>query len=249
MGWVIGFHSARNILRKSPERVKELHLKLGRATGRSLEIEALAEKHGIVVERCSRQQLENQFGKSHQGIAIRCSDAKIFDERFLISLVKKIGAEGFFLMLDGVTDPRNLGACLRSAECAGVNAVIVPRNNSVGMTPSVEKVASGAAELVPLVMVSNISRTILRMQELGIWVFGTSLDTQKSIYEFDFRGPSMVVLGSEETGMKKSTQDKCDYLGKIPMVGQLNSLNVSVAAGILLFEALRQRVENRVTYG
>ena len=149
-------------------------------------------------------------------------------------------------MLDGVTDPRNLGACLRSAECAGVDAVIVPRNKSVGITPSVEKVASGAAELVPLVMVSNISRTIFRMQELGIWVFGASLDTQKSIYEFDLRGPSMVVLGSEEKGMKKSTRDRCDYVGKIPMVGQLNSLNVSVAAGILLFEALRQRAENRV---
>lgn len=246
MGWIIGFHSASNILSKSPEKVKELHLKTGRVNDRSREMEALAEKHGIVIERSSRQQMEKKFGKSHQGIAIRCVDPEIFDDKFLISLVKKVGKEGFFLMLDGITDPRNLGACMRSAECAGVDAVIIPRNKSVGITPSVIKVASGAAELVPLVMVTNLSRTISLMQELGIWVFGTSLDTQKSIYECDFRGPSLVVLGSEATGMKKSTREKCDYVGRIPMVGQLNSLNVSVAAGILLFEALRQRVENRV---
>ena len=114
------------------------------------------------------------------------------------------------------------------------------------MTPSVEKVASGAADLVPLVMVTNISRTILRMQELGVWIFGASLDTQNSIYECDFCGPSMLVVGSEAKGMKKSTRDKCDYVGNIPMMGELNSLNVSVAAGVILFEALRQRLQKRL---
>ena len=246
MGWVSGFHSVRNILRKSPERVKELHLKIGRANDRFGEIEVLADKHGIIIHRSHHQQMEKRFGKSHQGIAIRCKDVEVFDEKFLMSLIKNVGEKGFFLMLDGVTDPRNLGACLRSAECAGVDAVIVPRNKSVGMTPSVVKVASGAADLVPLVTVTNISRTILRMQELGVWVFGASLDTQNSIYECDFCGPSMLVLGSEAKGMKKSTRDKCDYVGNIPMMGELNSLNVSVAAGVILFEALRQRLQKRL---
>ena len=144
-------------------------------------------------------------------------------------------------MLDGVTDPHNLGACMRSADGAGVHAVIVPKDNSVGLTPVVQKVACGAAETVPLVMVTNLTRTLEKLQQLGVWVTGTAGEAEQFIYDVDFTGPVALVMGAEGKGIRQLTRKQCDYLAKLPMAGEVSSLNVSVATGICLFEIVRQR--------
>jgi 23S rRNA (guanosine2251-2'-O)-methyltransferase len=144
-------------------------------------------------------------------------------------------------MLDGVTDPHNLGACLRSADGAGVHAVIVPKDNSVGLTPVVSKVACGAAETIPLVMVTNLTRTLDKLQQKGAWVVGTAGEAEQYIYDLDLIGPMVLVMGAEGAGMRQLTRKQCDFLGKLPMAGEVSSLNVSVATGICLFEVVRQR--------
>ena len=144
-------------------------------------------------------------------------------------------------MLDGVTDPHNLGACLRSADGAGVHAVIVPKDNSVGLTPVVTKVACGAAETMPLVMVTNLTRTLEKLQQQGAWVVGTAGEADQTIFDLDLSGPTVLVMGAEGQGMRQLTRKQCDFLAKLPMVGEVSSLNVSVATGICLFEVVRQR--------
>ena len=147
----------------------------------------------------------------------------------------------FLLILDGITDPHNLGACMRSAEAAGIQAIIVPKDNAVGVTPTVQKVASGAAEIIPLVVVTNLSRTLKQLQERGIWIIGAAGEAEQLIYETDLKGPLAIVMGAEEKGLRRLTRENCDILAKLPMMGLVSSLNVSVATGICLFEALRQR--------
>jgi 23S rRNA (guanosine2251-2'-O)-methyltransferase len=145
------------------------------------------------------------------------------------------------LVLDGVTDPHNLGACLRSAEAAGVNAVIVPKDRAVGMTPTVRRASAGAADRVPFVAATNLSRALRVLKEAGVWLTGLDSDAPASLYAVDFNGPVAIVMGSEGEGMRRLTREACDHLGHIPMRGQVESLNVSVATGVVLFEALRQR--------
>ena len=144
-------------------------------------------------------------------------------------------------MLDGVTDPHNLGACLRSADGAGVHAVIVPKDNSVGLTPVVQKVACGAAESVPLVMVTNLTRTLEKLQQQGAWVVGAAGEAEQLIYDLDLKGALVLVMGAEGKGIRQLTRKQCDYLVKLPMAGEVSSLNVSVATGVCLFEVVRQR--------
>jgi 23S rRNA (guanosine2251-2'-O)-methyltransferase len=146
------------------------------------------------------------------------------------------------LVLDGVTDPHNLGACLRSADAAGVQAVIVPKDRSASLTPVVRKVACGAAETVPLVAVTNLARTLKQLQQRGLWVVGTAGEAQQYIYELDLKIPTVIVMGAEGAGMRRLTRENCDYLARLPMAGGVSSLNVSVAAGVCLFEAVRQRL-------
>ena len=177
----------------------------------------------------------------HQGVIALCKEGQTYDEAYLDKLVEEQGQSGFFLMLDGVTDPHNLGACLRSADGAGVQAVIVPKDNSVGLTPVVSKVASGAAESVPLIVVTNLSRTLKSLQQKGVWAVGTTGEAQQTVYQVDLTGPLVLVMGSEGTGMRKLVGNQCDFLVKLPMAGEVSSLNVSVATGICLFEAVRQR--------
>jgi 23S rRNA (guanosine2251-2'-O)-methyltransferase len=163
------------------------------------------------------------------------------DESLLLKLFEQYGSQIFFLILDGVTDPHNLGACLRSADGAGVHAVIIPKDNAVGLTPVVQKVACGAAESVPLVPVTNLTRTIKKLKSLGIWVVGTTGNAGQTIYETNLSGPITLVMGAEGVGMRNLTTKQCDFLANIPMKGQVESLNVSVAAGICLYEIRRQR--------
>jgi 23S rRNA (guanosine2251-2'-O)-methyltransferase len=170
-----------------------------------------------------------------------CSPGETYDEGFLLKLAEEKGRDAFFLMLDGVTDPHNLGACLRSADGAGVDAVIVPKDNSVGLTPVVTKVACGAAETVPLIMVTNLSRTLEKLQQQGAWVVGTAGEAEQYIYDMDLTGPMVLVMGAEGGGLRQLTRKQCDFLAKLPMAGEVSSLNVSVAAGVCLFEVVRQR--------
>jgi 23S rRNA (guanosine2251-2'-O)-methyltransferase len=166
-------------------------------------------------------------------------------EHALPGLLEQAGGEALVLVLDGVTDPHNLGACLRSAAAAKVTAVIVPKDRAVGLTPVVRRASAGGADRVPLVAVTNLARTLRELKDAGVWITGLAGDTAQSLYELDLKGPVALVLGSEGEGMRRLTRETCDYVAKIPMPGAMESLNVSVAAGVVLFEALRQRSARR----
>ncbi|MDP6197880.1 MAG: 23S rRNA (guanosine(2251)-2'-O)-methyltransferase RlmB [Porticoccaceae bacterium] len=241
MDWIFGIHAVQTMLKTAPSRVRELHVQRGRSDDRLQKIHKLAEQHDVPLQWATIKQLDKRAEGRHQGVMALCSPGETYDESFLIRLAKDKGAEGFFLMLDGVTDPHNLGACLRSADGAGVHGVIVPKDNSVGLTPVVTKVACGAAETVPLIMVTNLSRTLDKLQQQGAWVVGTAGEAEHTIYDLDLTGPLVLVMGAEGTGMRQLTRKQCDFLAKLPMAGEVSSLNVSVATGICLFEVVRQR--------
>lgn len=241
MDWIFGIHAVQSVLKTSPQRVQELRMTRARQDARLQKLVNLAEQHGITVQWSSAQQLEDLVEGRHQGVVALCKQGQTYDEAYLDKLVDEQGQSAFFLMLDGVTDPHNLGACLRSAEGAGVQAVIVPKDNSVGITPVVSKVASGAAETIPLIVVTNLSRTLKNLQQRGVWSVGTTGDAQQTIYQVDLKGPIVMVMGSEGAGMRQLVRKQCDFLAKLPMAGEVSSLNVSVATGICLFEAVRQR--------
>ena len=213
----------------------------GRQDDRLQKIHKLAEQHGVALQWATVKQLDDRAQGRHQGVMALCKPGETYDEAFLLKLAEDRGQEAFFLMLDGVTDPHNLGACLRSADGAGVHAVIVPKDNSVGLTPVVTKVACGAAETVPLVMVTNLTRTLEKLQQQGAWVVGTAGEAEQYIYDLDLKGPIVLVMGAEGVGMRQLTRKQCDFLGKLPMAGEVSSLNVSVATGVCLFEVVRQR--------
>ena len=241
MDWIFGIHAVQSILKSSPQRVKELQVLRGRQDARLQKVLNLAEQHGVAVHWSTAKQLDEKVDGRHQGVIALCKDGETYDEEFLARLVEDQGQNGFFLMLDGVTDPHNLGACLRSADGAGVQGVIVPKDNSVGLTPVVSKVASGAAETIPLITVTNLARTLKKLQQWGVWAVGTTGDAEKTIYEVDLKGPIVLVMGSEGSGMRQLIRSQCDFLARLPMAGEVSSLNVSVATGICLFEAVRQR--------
>ena len=241
MDWIYGIHAVQTMLKSAPQRVKELHVQRGRTDDRLQKIHKLAEQHGVTLQWATVKQLDGKAEGRHQGVMALCSPGQTYDEGFLLDLAKQKGQNTFFLMLDGVTDPHNLGACLRSADGAGVDAVIVPKDNSVGLTPVVSKVACGAAETMPLVMVTNLTRTLEKLQEQGAWVVGTAGEAERYIYDLDLKGPIVLVMGAEGAGMRQLTRKQCDFLGKLPMAGEVSSLNVSVATGVCLFEVVRQR--------
>lgn len=241
MDWIFGIHAVQSILKTSPERVKELRVVRSRQDARLQKLLNLADQHGVAIQWSSAQNLDSLVDGRHQGVAALCKEGETYDENYLAKLVEQHGPQGFFLMLDGVTDPHNLGACLRCAEGAGVQAVIVPKDNSVGLTAVVSKVASGAAEIIPLVVVTNLSRTLKDLQARGVWAVGTTGEAKQTIYDVDLTGPIVMVMGSEGTGMRQLVTNQCDFLAKLPMAGKVSSLNVSVAAGVCLFEAVRQR--------
>lgn len=241
MDWIYGIHAVHTMLKSAPQRVKELYVQRGRLDDRLKKIHKLAEQHGVALQWATVKQLDGKAEGRHQGVMALCSPGETYDESFLLKLAKERGGDAFFLMLDGVTDPHNLGACLRAADGAGVQAVIVPKDNSVGLTPVVSKVACGAAETMPLVMVTNLTRTLEKLQQQGAWVVGTTGDAEQLIYDIDLKGPMVLVMGAEGTGMRQLTQKQCDFLVKLPMAGGVSSLNVSVATGICLYEVVRQR--------
>lgn len=241
MDWIYGVHAVQTMLKASPQRVIEVHMQAGRTDDRLQKIHNLVEQHGIHKQLVGVKKLDSRVSGSHQGVIALCRPGEALDESLLLKLFEQYGSQVFFLILDGVTDPHNLGACLRSADGAGVHAVIIPKDNAVGLTPVVQKVACGAAESVPLVPVTNLTRTIKKLKSLGIWVVGTTENAGQTIYETNLSGPITLVMGAEGVGMRNLTTKQCDFLANIPMKGQVGSLNVSVAAGICLYEIGRQR--------
>ena len=239
-----GIHPVRVLLQRSPQRVRQLWLSSSRdAASRLQELRALAGQAGITVVEADDAQLEKLAdGERHQGVIVEIAPRASDPETQLEEALEALGdAPPLLLVLDGVTDPHNLGACLRSADAAGVAAVIVPRDRAVGLTPVVRKVAAGAAESVPLVQVVNLARTLRELKDRGVWLVGTADDAARTLYDLDLSGPTALVLGSEGEGMRRLTREACDELVSIPMAGAVESLNVSVATGVALFEAVRQR--------
>ena len=241
--YVYGMHAVQALLEKEPELVSELWLENQRRDQRARDIEILARNAGIRVQRVSRDELQQMAGNDrHQGVVAASKETPAGNERDLKQLLDSLQEPAFLLILDGVQDPHNLGACLRTADAAGVHAVIAPRDKACGLTPTVRKVASGAAESVPFIQVTNLARTLRDLQQAGVWLIGTALqEGARSLYETDLTGPIALVLGAEGKGIRRLTAENCDMLVMLPMLGQVQSLNVSVTTGICLYEALRQR--------
>lgn len=240
--YVFGLHAVQSLLKSAPQRVVELKVLRGRDDQRLNKVLALAKQLGLHTEYQSRKEMDALCDEGrHQGIIAVASPGKLHDEDFLWSLLEDLQQPAFLLVLDGVTDPHNLGACLRTADAAGVHAVVVPKDKAVGLTETARKVACGAAETVPLIPVTNLARTMEKMQAKGVWIVGTAGEATLPIYEAPLTGALALVMGAEGTGMRRLTREHCDHLAYIPMAGEVSSLNVSVAAGVCLFEAVRQR--------
>ncbi len=237
-----GIHAVRVLLVRNPQQVRRVLL-AGGSDGRRLdEIRALARAAGVSVIDSDDETLHRLAGGvRHQGAVAELVMRAIDPETQLEEALEAAGGSPLLLVLDGVQDPHNLGACLRTADAAGAAAVIVPRDRAVGLTPVVRKVAAGAAETVPLVSVVNLARTLRSLRERGIWLVGTADGVDDDLFEADLTGPLALVMGSEGEGLRRLTRECCDQLVAIPMAGAIESLNVSVAAGVALFEAVRQR--------
>jgi 23S rRNA (guanosine2251-2'-O)-methyltransferase len=239
--WLYGLHAMQAVLEKEPERVIELWVLKGRDDERLHNVVNQARRFGVSIQFCNRKTLDDKVqGEQHQGVVARAKPAKVLDEKDLDDIIAKEDMP-LLLVLDGVTDPHNLGACLRTADAAGVHALIVPKDKSASLTATARKVACGAAEVVPLIQVTNLSRTLKSIQQQGVWVVGTAGEAEQTIYDCKLTGPMALVMGAEGKGMRRLTREHCDELIKLPMAGSVSSLNVSVATGICLYEIIRQR--------
>jgi 23S rRNA (guanosine2251-2'-O)-methyltransferase len=235
-----GFHAVTAKLRHDPEGVREIYLAAGRQDGRARDLAQLAEARGVRVVPLDAARLDGMAGGGrHQGVVAKVSA----QQKFLTvdDVLDELKEPALLLVLDGVTDPHNLGACLRVADAAGAHAVIAPKDRACGLNATAVKVASGAADTVPYIVVTNLARTLREIKERGIWTIGAAGEATKDIYAIEQKGPLAWVLGAEGEGLRRLTRDTCDELAKIPMYGSVESLNVSVASGICLFEARRQR--------
>ncbi len=239
---VFGVHAVRALLGRRAGDVQRLVLQSGRTDKRVQELVELARTNGVRIETRPAAELDALApGQVHQGVVARVAAAAPLDEDDLLIRLDALGRPPLVLVLDGVQDPHNLGACLRTADAAGADAVIVPRDRATGLTPVVRKVAAGAAESVPFVQVTNLARFLRALRDQGIWIVGTDGEAETEHYAADLKGPLALVLGAEGTGMRRLTREHCDLVVKLPMRGAVESLNVSVAAGVMLYEAVRQR--------
>lgn len=239
---IFGQHAVRTALQRDAKRIRGVMFQKGRRDEKAQALLELAEQQGLGVQVVPRGQLDELTDNgAHQGVVALCMPLKSQTERFLERFLDDLQEPAFLLVLDGVTDPHNLGACLRTADAAGVQAVIAPKDKSAPLNATVAKVACGAAEVIPYVQVTNLARTLQSLQQRGIWITGTAGEAQQLVNEADLKGPMALVMGAEGKGLRRLTREHCDYLVKIPMAGEVSSLNVSVAAGVCLFEAVRQR--------
>jgi 23S rRNA (guanosine2251-2'-O)-methyltransferase len=238
---IYGLHAVQSLLKRHPERVLELRLTERRDDSRLRTIEALARDHGTKVLRVDAQALQGALGDvAHQGVAAEVLPLAPWSEDDLVGALAA-QPKALVLALDGVQDPHNLGACLRTADACGALAVVIPKDRAASLTPVVRKVAAGAAESVPLVTVTNLVRTLKLLKTADLWVTGADADAPKMADEVDFTGGTVLVLGAEGAGLRHLTRQTCDHMVRLPQLGAVESLNVSVAAGMLLYEVVRQR--------
>ncbi len=238
---IYGIHAVKAVLDSDPARFIEVNVLKGRQDERLLPLINELKSLGITVQEMGRKALDDKTqGASHQGVIAKVKATKQLNEHDLEDILAKTD-NPLLLILDGVTDPHNLGACLRNADAAGVCAVIVPKDRAAQLNATAKKVAVGAAEVVPLVRVTNLARTMRLLQEQGVWCVGTAGEANADLYQTKLEGPLAIVMGAEGEGMRRLTRETCDGLIRIPMAGSVSSLNVSVASGICLFEAVRQR--------
>lgn len=236
---IYGQHAVASLLDTAPERVLEVWLQDGRENRLSRRLSARYASGKVPLHLLSRQRLDALLGEvRHQGVAVRAAHGEVVD---LEQVLAGAGSDALLVLLDGVQDPRNLGAVLRSADGAGAHAVIVPRSRGAGLTPAARKTASGAADSLPVVEVANLARAMTRIAVAGVRLIGAAGDAPMSVFETDLAGPIALVFGAEDSGLRRLTREHCDALMYLPMHGRVQSLNVSVAAGICLYEARRQR--------
>ncbi|WP_267220505.1 23S rRNA (guanosine(2251)-2'-O)-methyltransferase RlmB [Dyella silvae] len=244
--WIVGINPVEGALTNDASRVREVLVEQGQRNARVQELATRAKALNIPVHHRPREQLDKLAGEArHQGVVALYEAPPMGNENDILGLVEAAGQDALVLVLDGVTDPHNLGACLRSAAAARATAVIVPKDRAVGLTPVVRRASAGGADRVPLIAATNLARALRTLKDAGVWITGLAGDTDTSIYSIDMKGPVALVLGSEGEGMRRLTRETCDFVAKIPMPGTMESLNVSVATGVVLFEALRQRSEKR----
>jgi 23S rRNA (guanosine2251-2'-O)-methyltransferase len=238
---IFGFHAVTARLRHEAATVEEIYIDAERHDRRMQELIRAAKEANVRIVQADDQRLSNIVGtRRHQGVVAKAGELSL--ARNLDELLDAIDGPPLLMILDGITDPHNLGACLRVADGAGAHAVIAPKDRAVGLNATAAKVASGAAETIPYITVTNLARTMRELKERDILLIGTTDDAEKSLYEADFTGPAALVMGSEGEGMRRLTRENCDVLVSIPMFGSVESLNVSVASGVCLFEARRQRL-------
>jgi 23S rRNA (guanosine2251-2'-O)-methyltransferase len=239
---LFGIHSVDAALTHDPANILEIYIEADSQNARLKELSERARDLGLKPHSRPREALDRMTGGArHQGAVARYQAPPPRSESELYVLVEKEEKDTLLLVLDGVTDPHNLGACLRSAEAAGVTAVVVPKDKAAGITPTVRRASSGAADRLAFFAVTNLARTLKALKDRGVWLVGLAGDVEQDFYALDLKGPIAIVLGSEGEGMRRLTRESCDFLVHIPMRGSVESLNVSVATGVALFEALRQR--------
>lgn len=238
---IYGFHAVTARLRQQPATVYEVYVDQQRRDVRAQEVSKLIDEHGVRVHAVESTRLDRLAGHDHhQGVLAFVEETKTLSHS-LDDILDAVSEAPLVLVLDGIQDPHNLGACLRVADAMGVHAVVAPRDRAVGLTATAMKVASGAAETVPYIQVTNLARTLRELQERDIWVVGTAAEGEQDLFQFDHRGGLALVMGAEGDGMRRLTRETCDQLIRIPMFGSVESLNVSVAAGICLAQARRLR--------
>ncbi|MCC4620036.1 23S rRNA (guanosine(2251)-2'-O)-methyltransferase RlmB [Xanthomonas cassavae CFBP 4642] len=241
--WIVGVNAVASSVENDADNVREVLIEAGSKNPRLTEIEEQARRKGIDVRRVNTQALDGVGGQvRHQGVAARYAAARLWAENELEGLVDAAEGRALVLVLDGVQDPHNLGACLRSAAAAGVTAVVIPKDKSATVNATVRKTSAGAADRIPVVAVTNLARCLRDLQKQGVWLYGLAGEAEASLYSVDLRGNVGLVLGGEADGLRRLTREHCDGLVKIPMPGDIESLNVSVATGVTLFEAVRQRL-------
>ena len=239
---IFGFHAVTARLRHDASSVEEIYVDASRHDRRMGDLLRAAKGANVRIIQADDARLDAMVGtRRHQGVVARAGELSL--ARNLAELLDAIQGPPLLLLLDGVTDPHNLGACLRVADGAGAHAVIAPKDRAVGLNATAAKVASGAADTVPYITVTNLSRAMRELQERDIWLTGTSDDAEQSLYDVDYSGGTAFVMGSEGEGMRRLTRENCDRLVSVPMMGAVESLNVSVASGICLYEARRQRLK------
>ena len=242
---IYGIHAVQALPERAPERFQEVFILKGREDKRLMPLIHALEAQGVVIQLANRQYLdEKSEGAVHQGIIARVKPGRQYQENDLPDLIAELD-NPFFLILDGVTDPHNLGSIIRTADAAGAHGVVIPKNRSVSLNSVVAKVSAGAIEHMPVARVTNIAQTLELLKKEGLWIAGTALEAEQYCFESDLTGPLGIVIGSEGEGMSRLVREHCDFLVKIPMLGKTESLNASVAAGVLLYEAVRQR--NKMT--